>query len=217
PLKPPPNKHLYVEADSLYMFATKGHMGFTGATALSYLLSGNPAQGWGPWHESGHQRQLSPMNWEDMTEVTVNIYSLATQERMEGRASRLDVEYPVIKEYLNSPHREFSRLPNHFQRVAMLWQLHLTFRTGFYPQLHQRYRLMQNLPQGSEDVTSAFYRGNLTAHRKRPVDLFRPLGNLSNTRDAATNIRLAAAGKKHLGNRRNNVISDFFACSDVFS
>ncbi|WP_122670727.1 M60 family metallopeptidase [Pseudomonas viridiflava] len=151
-----PNKHLYVEADSLYMFATKGHMGFTGATALSYLLSGNPAQGWGPWHESGHQRQLSPMNWEDMTEVTVNIYSLATQERMEGRASRLDVEYPFIKKYLNSPHREFSRLPNHFQRVAMLWQLHLTFRTGFYPQLHQRYRLMQNLPQGSEDILQRF-------------------------------------------------------------
>ncbi|WP_440061971.1 M60 family metallopeptidase [Pseudomonas syringae] len=151
-----PNKHLYVEADSLYMFATKGHMGFTGATALSYLLSGNPAQGWGPWHESGHQRQLSPMNWEDMTEVTVNIYSLATQERMEGRASRLDVEYPAIKEYLNSPHREFSRLPNHFQRVAMLWQLHLTFRNGFYPQLHQRYRLMQNPPQRSEDVRQRF-------------------------------------------------------------
>ncbi|WP_231994536.1 MULTISPECIES: hypothetical protein [Pseudomonas syringae group] len=35
-----------------------------------------------------------------MTEVTVNIYSLATQERIEGRASRPDNEYPSIKQGL---------------------------------------------------------------------------------------------------------------------
>ncbi|KPC31839.1 Uncharacterized protein ABJ99_1197 [Pseudomonas syringae pv. cilantro] len=151
-----PNKHFYVEADRLYMFASDGHMGFSGATALRHLLSGNTADGWGPWHESGHQRQINPMTWAGMTEVTVNIYSLATQERMEGRASRLDSQYPSIKQYLNSSHRVFSTLPSLFQKVAMFWQLHLTFRIDFYSQLHQRYRLMQNPPQQSDDILQRF-------------------------------------------------------------
>lgn len=151
-----PNKHFYVEADTGYMFAVDGHMGYKGATALRHLLSGDTADGWGPWHESGHQRQINPMTWAGMTEVTVNIYSLATQERMEGRASRLDSQYPSIKQYLNSSHRVFSTLPSLFQKVAMFWQLHLTFGPTFYAQLHQRYRLMQNPPQQSGDIIQRF-------------------------------------------------------------
>ncbi|KPY82927.1 Uncharacterized protein ALO44_01423 [Pseudomonas syringae pv. tagetis] len=142
-----PNKNFYVEADSGYMFADHGHMGFHGEKALRRLLSSDTATGWGPWHESGHQRQLSSMTWANMTEVTVNVYSLATQERLECHASGLDSVYPSIKKYLNSPHRIFHNLPEHSQRVAMFWQLHLTFGPAFYPQLHQRYRLMQDPPR----------------------------------------------------------------------
>lgn len=152
-----PNKHFHVEADTGYMFAADGHMGYSGAVALRYLLSGNIAkERWGPWHESGHQRQIDPMTWAGMTEVTVNIYSLATQERMDGRASRLDNQYPSIKQYLNSSHRVFSELPNLFQKAAMFWQLHQTFGPPFYPQLHQRYRLMQAPPQQSGDKIQRF-------------------------------------------------------------
>ncbi|PYD84336.1 peptidase M60-like domain protein, partial [Pseudomonas syringae pv. pisi] len=58
-----PSKHFYVEADKGYMFAKNGHMGFNGATPLAQLLSTLSDDGWGPWHESGHQRQLAPMTW----------------------------------------------------------------------------------------------------------------------------------------------------------
>ncbi len=34
--------------------------------------------GWGPWHEAGHQRQQT-WKWSGLTEVTVNIYSMAVQ------------------------------------------------------------------------------------------------------------------------------------------
>lgn len=154
-----PNKLFYVEADRHFMFATHGHMGFTGSTALSALLSRDTANGWGPWHESGHQRQLTPMTWTSgsgMTEVTVNLYSMAVQEAIDGRASRIDEYYPVIKEYLNSNHRAFNDIPAAFHKLVMLWQLRLTFGSSFYPQLHQRYRMMQDKPTENEDKIQRF-------------------------------------------------------------
>lgn len=154
-----PNKHLYVEADRLYMFAANGHMGFHGESALDALLSSNTATGWGPWHESGHQRQMSPMTWRTgsgMTEVTVNLYSLATQESLEGRASRLDVYDPFIEQYLSLASKDFNAIPDAFHKVIMLWQLRLTFGYSFYPQLHQRYRMMQDPPLRSDEKAQRF-------------------------------------------------------------
>ncbi len=47
--------------------------------------------GWGPYHELGHQHQLSPVNPGDLVEVSVNIYSLAVQRALEqyGQPPRL--------------------------------------------------------------------------------------------------------------------------------
>lgn len=154
-----PNKLFYVEADRLFMFAADGHMGFTGPTALSALLSSDTANGWGPWHESGHQRQLTPMTWTSgsgMTEVTVNLYSMAVQEAFDGRASRIDEYYPVMKEYLKNNHRAFNDIPVVFHKLVILWQLRLTFGSSFYPQLHQRYRMMQDKPTENEDKIQRF-------------------------------------------------------------
>ncbi|WP_434524910.1 M60 family metallopeptidase [Photorhabdus asymbiotica] len=146
-----PNKLLYVEADRLYMFATNGHMGFNGAAALQRLLTTN--NGWGIWHESGHQRQQSPYTWSGgtgMTEVTVNLYSLAVQEGFHDRASFIDKYYPKIKEYLVTEEKNFDAQDINI-KLGMLWQLRLTFGNGFYPQLHQAYRLMDSLPVSNDD------------------------------------------------------------------
>ncbi|MGV8004857.1 M60 family metallopeptidase [Photorhabdus temperata subsp. temperata] len=146
-----PNKLLYVEADRLYMFATNGHMGFHGDSALQRLLMTN--NGWGIWHESGHQRQQSPYTWSGgtgMTEVTVNLYSLSVQEGFHGRASQLDKYYPKIKEYLVSEEKNFDTQDINI-KLGMLWQLRLTFGNGFYPQLHQVYRMMDSLPVSNDD------------------------------------------------------------------
>lgn len=138
-----PNKLLYIEADNGYMFAANGFMGFKGDYAMQALLSNNLAHAWGPWHESGHQRQLSAMSWgkgSGMVETMVNLYSLAAQEALEGRASRLDENYPAVKAYLQQSHRDYDALNDHFLKLAMLWQLNLVFGRVFYPQLHQMYR-----------------------------------------------------------------------------
>ncbi|MDF5892992.1 M60 family metallopeptidase [Pseudomonas syringae pv. syringae] len=154
-----PNKHLYIEADRLYMFASDGHMGFNGATPLASLLSTNPATGWGPWHESGHQRQMDPMTWgrgSGMTEVTTNLYSMATQEFLLGRATGADDGYPVMKAYRALKVRDYDKIQNVGHKMLMIWQLRLTFGNSFYPQLHQRYRLMKNPPALNSDKTQRF-------------------------------------------------------------
>ncbi|KTB81381.1 M60 family metallopeptidase [Pseudomonas syringae] len=154
-----PSKHFYVEADRLYMFAMDGHMGFNGSAALARLLSTAPEDGWGPWHESGHQRQLSPMTWgtgTGMTEVTVNLYSMAAQEVFLGRATGADSSYAPMKEYLASSLREYDNIKDSGHKLVMLWQLRLSFGTSFYPQLHQRYRLMHNPPTVSDDKAQRF-------------------------------------------------------------
>lgn len=149
-----PNKLLYLEADRLYMFSANGHLGFSGSTALSLLLT--TRDGWGPWHESGHQHQLDPFTWTNMVETTVNIYSLAAQEKLFGRASRLDERYPAVQEYFQSPDRSYDDETDHFIKVVMLWQLRLTFGEGFYPQLHQCYRRMTDLPPTEEAKKQRF-------------------------------------------------------------
>jgi len=60
--------------------------------------------GWGPWHEIGHQHQQSAITWNETVEVTVNIYSLAV-ERMLGQTSRLKREnrWEGILAYLDQP------------------------------------------------------------------------------------------------------------------
>ncbi|WP_373365889.1 M60 family metallopeptidase [Pseudomonas syringae] len=154
-----PSKHFYVEADRLYMFATDGHMGFNGSAALARLLSTAPDDGWGPWHESGHQRQLSPMTWgtgTGMTEVTVNLYSMAAQEFFLDRATGADSSYLPMKEYLASSLREYDNIKEAGHKLVMLWQLRLSFGTSFYPQLHQRYRLMNNPPTVNDDKAQRF-------------------------------------------------------------
>ena len=45
----------------------------------------------GPWHEVEHLHQQAPWEWEDLGEVTVNIYSLAVQTKF-GRQTRLEEE-----------------------------------------------------------------------------------------------------------------------------
>lgn len=154
-----PNTLFYLEADRGFMFATHGYMGFNGGSALSALLSTDRSRGWGPWHESGHQRQVEPFTWRlgsGMTEVTVNLYSMAAQETFDGRAGRLDGVYPVTKAYLQQPHRNYNTISDAFHKLPMLWQLRLTFGTSFYPRLHQLYRLMPNKPRQENDKVQRF-------------------------------------------------------------
>ncbi|MED3684439.1 M60 family metallopeptidase [Bacillus thuringiensis] len=152
------DKHLqhFVEANSGYMYATDEYMGFRGDAAMERLLKTN--NGWGIWHESGHQRQLEPMTWgKDSVEVTVNIYSMAAQKAVTGRVSALDKEYPSIKKYLSLPNdqKNFDAQENYI-KLGLYGQLMEIFGDQFYPQLHQIYRTMENAPKTVNEKKQRF-------------------------------------------------------------
>ncbi|MBV6694016.1 M60 family metallopeptidase [Serratia quinivorans] len=137
----------YVEAPYYtgngYMVATNHVIGIPPGKAVTELLSASGRSSlWGLWHEAGHQMQLEPMTFDDMVEVTVNIYSLYTEMRL-GREPRVRNEYATI--FQNHFSKSDSKRNFHtlgvFQKLTMLWQLHLAFGEAFFPRLHHAYRL----------------------------------------------------------------------------
>ena len=117
--------------------------------------------GWGPWHELGHQFQMIPMDWGtwntegNMTEVVVNLTSLYVQREM-GLPSRLEYDDTwdeYVFPYLKQPSRNYHTLGDSslLAKVAMLWQLDLTFGKDFYARLGKFYR---ELPENQQPANS---------------------------------------------------------------
>ncbi|ABS23656.1 M60 family metallopeptidase [Bacillus cytotoxicus] len=139
-----------------WMYATNYRTGYV-SDAMKYVLDLEHFEkdGWGPWHEAGHQRQQT-WKWSGLTEVTVNIYSMAVQ-RAFGNPSRLEAEerYNDIFLYLMKPQSEknYDQIDNLFVKLGMFWQLDLAFGDNFYPKLHQMYRLtsLEELGDGSDE------------------------------------------------------------------
>ncbi|MGC3749217.1 M60 family metallopeptidase [Enterococcus faecalis] len=127
----------FIEVSRKYMFATQEYMGFNGDGALSRLLKTN--NGWGIWHESGHQRQQAPWKWSSVVESTVNIYSMAAQKEITGSINAMDKYYSQMHAYLKSENKNFEKQNNDLKMV-MFGQLANTFGENFYPILHQYYR-----------------------------------------------------------------------------
>lgn len=116
-------------------------------------------EGWGGWHELGHQFQMIPIDWGtsvgggNMTEVVVNLTSLYVQREM-GMASRLESGRSWDEDvfpYLNQSKRDYHNLDSLFTKVAMLWQLDLTFGSDFYARLGKVYR---EIPQKQQPANS---------------------------------------------------------------
>ena len=114
--------------------------------------------GWGPWHELGHHYQLQDMSWNGMGEVTVNLVSLYVQREMFGRATRLDDEWEEVFKYFKQEEKDFQKLENLFAKVAMFWQLDLTFGKDFYARLGRRYRTIphHDRPKTSDEKIQLF-------------------------------------------------------------
>lgn len=140
------NRVLHLEVDRGYMYATSEYTGYNEATGAMPPLLGLSNERWGVWHENGHQRQQYPWQWSagtGMTEVTVNIYSLFAQEAITGRATNFDHYYPTIRTYLAKKDKSYDN-EDPFVKLGLFWQLRLAFGDGFYPQLHQLYRCMDD-------------------------------------------------------------------------
>ncbi|EJQ88414.1 hypothetical protein IGW_05093 [Bacillus cereus ISP3191] len=127
--------------------------------AMKYVLDSKELKtdGWGPWHEVGHLHQQAPWEWEDLGEVTVNIYSLAVQTKF-GHQTRLEEEerYKAAFAYLGQ--KDAQENMDEFDKLVMFWQLHLAYGDQFYPKLHQMYRMLQNteMPKSDEEKKQLF-------------------------------------------------------------
>ncbi|WP_088548269.1 NPCBM/NEW2 domain-containing protein [Paenibacillus aquistagni] len=125
----------------------------TGANADALDLT---RMGWGQYHEAGHLRQQAPWTWGEMTEVTVNIYSLAAKKALKPtEPARSQGEYLAAFTFVDQPTKNFS---DSNSKLEMLWQLNLAFGDNFYPALHRLYREMANndLPTTDDQKKQAF-------------------------------------------------------------
>ncbi|MEZ2324656.1 putative mucin/carbohydrate-binding domain-containing protein [Bacillus tropicus] len=141
-----------------YMYATYYRTAYSKGNLESVLnLEELTNDGWGPWHEVGHQHQQDTWLWDGLGEVTVNIYSLAVQTTF-GHKTRLEQErrYEAAFAYLGKP--DAQEKMDEFEKLVMFWQLHLAYGDQFYPNLHQMYRLLHSteLPKSDEEKKQMF-------------------------------------------------------------
>ncbi|MGF9768782.1 putative mucin/carbohydrate-binding domain-containing protein [Bacillus albus] len=141
-----------------YMYATYYRTAYSKGNLESVLnLEELTNDGWGLWHEVGHQHQQNTWLWDGLGEVTVNIYSLAVQTTF-GHKTRLEQEgrYEAAFAYLGKP--DAQEKMNVFEKLVMFWQLHLAYGDQFYPNLHQMYRLLHDteLPKSDEEKKQMF-------------------------------------------------------------
>ncbi|EPF09953.1 putative mucin/carbohydrate-binding domain-containing protein [Bacillus cereus] len=141
-----------------YMYATYYRTAYSKGNLGPVLnLEELTNDGWGPWHEVGHQHQQNTWLWDGLGEVTVNIYSLAVQTTF-GHKTRLEQEgrYEAAFAYLGKP--DAQEKMDVFEKLVMFWQLHLAYGEQFYPNLHQMYRLLHDteLPKSDEEKKQMF-------------------------------------------------------------
>lgn len=160
-----------------YMYSYSGRTAYVGDAIQHVLNVKNFAEnGWGPWHEAGHQRQQLPWTWDGLGEVTVNIYSMSVQ-RAFGNKSRLESgAYDKTFTYLNKPQSEkdYNKIDDVFVKLVMFWQLDLAFGEEFYPKLHQLYRAIPNeeLPKTSDEKIQDFIYNTSKVAQKNLLPFF---------------------------------------------
>lgn len=140
------------QSDGFYMYATDFHVGLMPESVGDLVRPELLAKRWGIWHEIGHTHQQWPWTWEDVVEVTVNIFALKQQadggwpSRLhdreygeDGRRHKLS-SYALAARYLQQKNKRFSDLRDPFVKLVMFDQLRQAFGWGFYTQLFKAYR-----------------------------------------------------------------------------
>lgn len=108
--------------------------------------------GWGPWHELGHQYEM--LAFQTKVEVLENLTSLYVQRELKlGSRLATDNVWLAVKAYLSSTARDYDKEDDLWVSVAMFWQLDLTFGGDFYRSLADRVRSIPfvELPENDEE------------------------------------------------------------------
>jgi hypothetical protein len=119
---------------------------------------------WGFWHEIGHEYQQAPWTWGDLGEVTVNLFSLLTQEKFNNPSRLLDISngkdsYDRALEFVIDPNPDklYKQLGN-FERLVMFQQLRMVYDWDFYTSIFTTYREMPDdqLPATNQQMIDTF-------------------------------------------------------------
>ncbi|MEK4745842.1 MULTISPECIES: discoidin domain-containing protein, partial [unclassified Bacillus (in: firmicutes)] len=139
---------------------------FVGA-AIKETLDVNKI-GPGQMHEAGHTRQQDPLTWSEdetggcgMTEVTVNLYTLAAYKELYPNRQPLletDKRYDGAFQYLKQTNKDYTAVKDSNIKQVMLWQLYLAYGEEFYANLHKLYRELPDdqLPKTDAEKIQAF-------------------------------------------------------------
>ncbi|GHD68918.1 hypothetical protein GCM10007350_34850 [Jeongeupia chitinilytica] len=220
PHNPTPHRFHFVELSPYtgwmyswqYRMASASDDGAIGAVLNAGKLA---TDGWGPWHELGHQYQMSTMTWADQTEVTVNLSSAYVQRAL-GQPSRYETQGTWTKTfaYLAQPGRDFAAQSDLFVRATMFWQLDLAFGRDFYAKLGTNYR---NMPAAQRPATDAARKQTFVIETSRVAsyDLSGFFERWGIPVDAATKSTLSAMGLQPLSapiwdNRDSNIRYKFY-------
>jgi len=126
-------------------------------------------EGWGFWHELGHNYQMLPFDAPSLVEVSNNLYSLYVEEKY-GMPSRLldDNDGTGNSSFFDALNFVKSSNPNKnfiddnqttcWTRLVMMWQLKEAFGWDFYKKLFTEYRKLdkKNYPKNEAEVFDRF-------------------------------------------------------------
>ncbi|MNK67553.1 Sialidase precursor [compost metagenome] len=165
------NVHTYLltqhEDPAYYFFAYDYRTAYTTSDVNAILtLSSVGTNGWGMWHELGHQHQMM-WRWGTLGEVTVNLYSLYVQRTLTPSINRLvnDGTWPKVFTYLgkadgtkdyNGSTSYANPLTDVWIRLAMFQQLTLAYGDNFYRTLAKNMRV-ENPTLANDDAKLRYF------------------------------------------------------------
>ncbi|MEV5643637.1 M60 family metallopeptidase [Streptomyces flaveolus] len=149
-------------------YATHGYNGFPRAYLdRATTVTGLRTRGWGLYHELGHLHQQFAYKPGGLTEVTVNIYSLAAQRTLGQPSNLLTVDATTGLDYFRSARRKFGTAGltyeksfGAYEKLVPLRQLELAFGDDFWPRLHRLVR--EENPQSDYTENAKRYRALAT-------------------------------------------------------
>jgi hypothetical protein len=163
--KPNVHKLLITETtdESVFMAASRFRVMFYNSASNRVMDPVEAAtEAWGLWHEMGHMRQMVSWSWDEVDEVTVNIYSLAAKRGLKSKKVWLEGHetWDILIDYFKVPLEEknynTSTMLTGKGRLAMLHQLWMAYGDEFYIKVHQLAR-EENVKTPKRDDKMAYF------------------------------------------------------------
>ncbi|MER5495627.1 M60 family metallopeptidase [Streptomyces sp. NPDC002561] len=149
-------------------YATHGYNGFPRAYLdRATTVEGLRTRGWGLYHELGHLHQQFAYKPGGLTEVTVNIYSLAAQRTLGQPSNLLTVDpktgldpFRSARQKFGTPGLTYEKSFGAYEKLVPLRQLELAFGEDFWPRMHRLVR--EENPQSHYTENEKRYRALAT-------------------------------------------------------